>query len=130
MKFTLTRETMLFLVFGGLTTLIHFVVFRIGYIQLGLSVVVATTIAFIVAVSFSYLVNYHVTFQSDQQHSISSAKFIVSTVLGFIWNVTLMHLLIVVFGMHYVLAFILVTGVVMVNNFLLFKFWVFGKSKS
>jgi len=122
---TAIYQTWRFFLVGVATTLVHFVVLSVCFRVLGYAIVPSTIMAFFIAVVFSYLMSYRFTFRSTQMHRSSVPKFLLSVGLGFSWNVGLMYLLVEHIGIDYVFAFLLTTMVVMVNNFILTKFWVF-----
>ena len=64
----LNRETLLYLIFGFLTTLVNYVVFLLCYNALfdGRNSVYANAIAFVVAVIFAFLVNKLYVFKSKK----------------------------------------------------------------
>lgn len=114
-----------FVVVGVTTTMVHFIMVSICYLILGLGIGVSTTLAFLVAVACSYAGGYFYTFQSSRRHVESSVRFLVSTLVGLGWNVVVMVLLVDYRAWEYWLAFLPATAVVMLNNFLLSKYWVF-----
>lgn len=66
LKKLLNRETMLYLVFGVLTTLVNYVVFRLVYNGMldGEGSIFANAIAFVAAVIFAFVVNKIFVFES------------------------------------------------------------------
>lgn len=120
-----TSQVLRFTLVGLATTLVHFIVLSLFFRYLTYDIVQSTTIAFPVAVIFSYIMSHRYTFRSTQAHQHSAPKFALSVSIGFVWNVGLMYLLVDVLGIYYALAFLLTTSVVMINNYLLTKFWVF-----
>lgn len=119
------HQTIRFVIVGIATTLVHFVVLSIFFRYLGYKIVPSTVVAFFFAVIFSYAMSYCFTFRSTQTHKSSVPKFLLSVGLGFVWNIALMQLLVETVELNYVVAFLMTTIVVMSNNFLLTKFWVF-----
>lgn len=64
MKKLLNKETLLYLIFGVLTTAVNYLVFYLCYDLGGIASAIANTIAFIAAVIFAYLVNKIFVFES------------------------------------------------------------------
>ena len=114
-----------FVFFGGITTVIHFCILHVLFVVFGFPVWISNSVAFIFAASFSYWANYSYTFNSRQDHAQAYPRFITSVCLGFLLNAYLMHVFVVAWQFDYRLAFILITGLVMISNFALNKFWVF-----
>ncbi len=121
-----TSEFSRFLLVGLVNTLVHFLVLSGAYEILSFPLVSATVLAFSVAVFISYLLNYRFTFHSQKQHKSSLPKFIITTLIGLGWNVGITVLVVEDFGGSVFLAVIMAAFVVMLNNYLLSKFWVFN----
>lgn len=121
----LTKELCRFVIAGVVTTILHFVVLSFCFTQLRWDIGSSTLIAFLVAVTFSYVANYQYTFKSKQQHTVSAPKFIVTALIGLTWNILLMLTLVDHLAVDYRIAFLPATAVVMANNYLLNKFWVY-----
>ena len=66
LKKLLNRETVLYLIFGVLTTVVNYVVFRLIYMAVlgGRHSVVANAVAFVAAVIFAFVVNKLFVFES------------------------------------------------------------------
>jgi len=65
MKKLINRETVLYLIFGVLTTVVNYVVFHLCYTAMGAKgSVVANAIAFVAAVIFAFAVNKMFVFES------------------------------------------------------------------
>ncbi len=60
----LSRETWLYLIFGGLTTLLNMAVYWVAYRLTGGLTLLANAIAFVLAVLFAYVTNKHWVFAS------------------------------------------------------------------
>jgi putative flippase GtrA len=85
---------------------------------------VASVVGFVVSAVGNYLLNYHFTFRSRQQHGPAAAKFLVLAAVGLVLNAVLMEVLVDV-GWHYLLAQICVTAVVFLWNFVGNSLWTF-----
>lgn len=62
----LTREILLYLIFGGLTTVIDFIIFYVSYNYLHIDEMIATVIAWCGAVAFAYVTNRIWVFESKE----------------------------------------------------------------
>lgn len=69
MKKLLSREVITYLIAGGLTTVVNFVVYGVLFNYLDVANMVANTIAWVVAVIFAYIVNNYWVFQNDTSSS-------------------------------------------------------------
>ena len=74
----------------------------------------------------AYLLNYHWTFVSDALHRVAVAKFLAVTLAGIAINLAVFTLLVDVGQLHYILAQLIATGVVMFWSFWANKLWTFG----
>ena len=115
-----------FIFIGLCTTTIHYFVLRVLYSVYLLNLSIATSIAFIFAVTFSYIANYSFTFRSQTKHSKSIPKFLTTTLAGFILHLIVLNFLTHRQAINLEIAFISTTMLVMLSNFLMNKFWVFS----
>ena len=96
-----------------------------AYELLSIELVTSTVVAFLIAVVVSYLINYRFTFRSQKQHKSSLPKFIVTVLVGLGWNIGITVLVVQYLGGPLLLAVLAAASVIMINNYLLSKFWVF-----
>jgi putative flippase GtrA len=87
--------------------------------------VLASTAGFVVGACVNYTLNYLFTFNSSKRHSEALPKFFTVALLGMGINAAIMASLVHQVGMHYLLAQIVATGLVLVWNFAGSKLWVF-----
>lgn len=133
----MTREVITYLIAGVLTTLVNFIAYDILCNKLGITNMVSNTIAWIIAVTFAYLVNNFWVFQSDtskgKREGEKLIKFFSARVVTLLVESAGMFLLIDVMGLHkynlIVKGFIAI--IVIVLNYILSKWFVFqNKEKS
>jgi putative flippase GtrA len=86
----------------------------------------ATLIGYIGGGIVSYVLNRTLTYRSDRPHEEASWRFAVVAGVGFALTYGLMELLYGYAGLPYVLAQVLITGLVLVWSFFAHKFWSFG----
>ena len=124
------KEVSMYLVFGGLTTLINLVVYSL-LVLMGLHYGVATSAAFILAVLFAYETNKRFVFDGIKATAGEEARqisaFFSSRIATFALETAGLVLLIEVLGMGHQLSKYLMTAVVVVLNYLLSKHLVFRK---
>ncbi|MDR2558154.1 MAG: GtrA family protein [Oscillospiraceae bacterium] len=122
------RELALYIFFGGLTTLVSIAV-QFGADYLGANIAAATTLAWICAVTFAFIVNKTFVFKSKSHWLRQAATFCgarLSTYfleLGFML-VTVENLL---FNMH--VMKIIAQVFVLMGNYLFSKFFIFRKKE-
>lgn len=78
----------------------------------------------------NYSLNYRFTFRSRQQHRQSVLKFAVVAVFGLLLNTLLMWVGVDLLALHYLLAQIVTTGLVLIWSFLGNRFWTFNAAEN
>lgn len=77
----------------------------------------------------NYSLNYRFTFRSGKQHQESVVKFAIVALLGLCLNTLLMWIGVDFLGIHYLLAQVLTTGLVLIWSFLGNRFWTFHEPR-
>lgn len=119
------QEKLTFLIVGGMSAATHFLVLHLTFVSLHWPLAYATLLGYFFSLGISYTLNYLITFKSNQTVLLSSTKYVITTLLGLAWNLSLMVLLVSFFDVHYVVAFVFMSIVVAINNYLFSKHWVF-----
>ena len=109
---------------GALATAIQYLVLIALVRGTGMWPPVASALGFVLSAGVNYLLNYHFTFRSHQQHAPAVAKFLTLATVGLGLNATLMQVLVDI-GWHYLLAQVCVTAVVFLWNFVGNSLWTF-----
>lgn len=123
------RQIIFFAGIGFLNTSVHGLVLVAAVEFFLLGVTVSHLMAFYVANIFSYIMNSKLTFRSELSF-IRYGRFFIASLLS-LGMTLLVSRLAEKYGLHYLLGFLLVIGLVPVLNFLVMKFWTFsGKSKT
>ncbi|OWW19320.1 GtrA family protein [Noviherbaspirillum denitrificans] len=73
----------------------------------------------------NYTLNYHFTFRSNKRHRESAAKFAVVATIGLLLNTLLMWLGVDVLHIHYLLAQVLTTLLLLLWSFSANRWWTF-----
>ncbi len=73
----------------------------------------------------NYALNYRLTFRSGKRHREAVVKFLVVAVVGLALNTLLMWIGVDVLGLHYLLAQVLTTGLVLIWSFAGNRCWTF-----
>lgn len=130
-RFLTARETVLYIVFGVLTTLINIVVFDRCYYALGWSWQAANAVAWILAVLFAFLTNKLFVFESKSFRAAvfwrEFTGFFAARLLSLGVDYACMWLLIDVAGWNGLLSKIVDNVLVVVINYILSKFLIFVK---
>jgi putative flippase GtrA len=119
------RSFVRFILVGGATTSCQYVVLTLLVELLHIKADLASSIGYGVGAAVSYVMNRFWTFKSDLSHAQSLPRFIVMIGIGLLLSFVVMHALVDIAGIHYLLAQVLTTGIVMLSNYLLASSWVF-----
>jgi len=117
-----------FLMGGGSATLVHFLVMAF-FVYLDVHAVVATAIGMVAGAVYNYLFQYYFVFHSRQEHPLTLLRYGVTVGLYFITNVLLFALFYRVIGMGIFWSQILATAVVAVQNYWMYKHFVYSEEE-
>ena len=73
----------------------------------------------------SYILNRRFTFDSDHSHAVAGPRFAITAAVGFVLTYLLMHGMTERLGIHYLIAQLITTGIVLIWTFLGNRFWTF-----
>lgn len=145
--FSKYKETILYLIFGAGTTLVNIVVYYIFADILQISYLLSNALAWLFSVLFAFVTNKQFVFQTEtikEDSKCSSYKktrftypfanktfiqlknFFLARVATGILDMFLMWLFIKIVVMQEIIAKVIVNIVVIVLNYFVSKFWVFG----
>lgn len=126
------KEGLLYLFFGGCTTLINiisFIIFR----QFKLGVDVSNIIAWLIAVIFAFITNKLFVFDSRNTDRKTVVKetisFLIARVISLGIDTGLLHLMIDFMKIHEVIAKVISNIVVIIVNYIFSKLFIFKKEK-
>jgi putative flippase GtrA len=118
------KQIFRFLLVGGMATALQFLLLTL-FVELELlDEVPASAAAYFLSAIANYLANYHLTFASKRPHRETLPRFAATAALGLGIN-TLVFALVFWLLHYYLLAQVIATGVTLVCNFLLHKFWIY-----
>jgi putative flippase GtrA len=123
----------LFLGIGGLSTLLQFLLLILFVESRLLPEVGASVAGYVLSSIFNYWANYHYTFNSRSNHKETLPKFVVAVAIGLSTNTALFAVFLFIFDQHlplpwvehYLAAQFLATGITVVLNFCVHKFWIY-----
>lgn len=110
---------------GGIATAIHYLILVVLVHAGNMNAVWASSIGFMVSAVCNYLLNYRYTFQSDVEHRRAIIRFFVVAGVGLVLNSITMQIAIEYIHVHYLLAQVLATGLVLLWNFTGNRLWTF-----
>ena len=109
---------------GLLGTSCHYLTLMV-LVGTGLNPVTASACGFIVGALINYTLNRRFTFRSAIAHRTGLPRFLTIAGAGLLLNTTVMALLTVGLGLHYLLAQLVATGLVLFWNFFGNRLWTF-----
>jgi putative flippase GtrA len=120
------RQFFLFSAIGAIGTGGHYLTL-IALVESGFLTAVPASIAgFTVGALINYILNYHYTFNSSKSHKEAMSKFFIVAIIGAIVNTAIMYVGVNIIHAYYLLAQIVATGIVLLWNFIINKYWTFG----
>ena len=120
----LARQFLIFAAVGAVGTGVQYFVL-IALVAAGTNPVAASTVGFLISAVANYLVNYRLTFRSTLPHSSVAPRFAVIAASALLLNALLMWIQIHRFGLQYLVAQVVTTGLVLIWNFIFSRLWTF-----
>lgn len=120
------REISLYSVFGVLTTLISIGTYKL-FLELGLHYVIATTLSAGLAVIFAFVTNRAYVFNSSGDIVKEGIKFFTGRIMVFLLETLALIIAVSWMKLDEFYSKLIVTGMVIVMNYLYSKFIVFNK---
>ena len=120
-------KTMRFGVVGVLTAVLHYGLLYIGVEALRLNTTLASSLGFVVAVIFNYLMHYSWTFDEPAPHGRTLRRYLVMISCGFLINGAVMYAGVQWAALNYLFTQALALVVVVCWNFALSNLWVFRR---
>jgi putative flippase GtrA len=115
-----------FVLVGAAATAVHYALL-IGLVEAaGARPVPATVLGSIAGALVGYAGNRQFTFKSGVPHMRGLPRFLLVALAGLVLNAGIMALLSGPLGIHYLLAQVVATGIVLVWNFAANRHWTFG----
>jgi putative flippase GtrA len=111
---------------GFLSTGSHYAVTVAAVELFGWPPLAASVTGFLVGAVVKYLLNYFVAFRSEERHSAAVVRFAVMLALFFGLNAAFFAVFQQVLGLHYMVAQVLTTAVLIAPSYVLARGWVFG----
>ena len=128
LKKILNKETILYLIFGVLTTVINIIVFSIMEL-LTTNLLFNNTVAWICSVLFAFITNRNIVFQSTGNKLKELCLFFGARIVSLLFDNLLIFILIEKLMLNNILSKIIVNVFVVIINYILSKLIVFKKEK-
>ena len=114
---------------GAVGSVAHYALLIVLVQTFSANVLLATSIGALAGALVNYFMNYTWTFASTKRHSEAITKFFVIAAVGFVLNGLLMMVLAGHLRLHYLLAQVMTTGVVLLWGFLANHCWTFSEAR-
>jgi len=130
----LSKEVILYLVFGVLTTLVNIIVFTLLYRTLGVGTVASNVAAWVLSVLFAYVTNRTFVFESKA----AGAKAVIIEAIGFfsgrimtgLLDTVIIYVSVDILAMDDLVMKILSNVLVVILNYVISKFIVFRRKQN
>lgn len=123
------KEPILYLIFGGLTTLVNIITYFVCYNMASLSNVISTIIAWILSVIFAFITNKIYVFESKSKSIIVELTSFFLCRLGTgILDLGIMYFTVDILKWHALLMKIISNVIVIILNYIFSKLIIFKKS--
>jgi len=111
---------------GAVGTLVQYAMLFFFVETLSMFPVTASILGSLAGATVNYLLSHHWVFRSKRKHSETLSKFVAIGGLGLVLNAAIMYILVTIASMHYLLAQVAATGIVLFWNFFGNRFWTFA----
>jgi putative flippase GtrA len=119
------RQFALFFGVGAVATSVHYLLLVVLASGLSVDPVAAAAAGYVAGAATSYVLNYRVTFKSTLGHKETLVKFFAIAGAGLALNTWIVSAGVSVLHLHYLLAQVFATALVLGWNFALNKMWTF-----
>ncbi|MGH1418072.1 MAG: GtrA family protein [Hyphomicrobiaceae bacterium] len=119
-------ELLRFCTSGIAATLFYFVIVNLLIYGPGLTPVVSSTLAYLMALGVSYFLQARYTFRIDSDSFDQVVKFLLSAIVGIGLSSGVMYLATHTLQCPALIASIIVCILIPISNYFVFKFWVFA----
>lgn len=126
------KETILYIIFGVITTAVDFAAFSLLYYVIGANEVVANTIAWVLAVMVAFITNKLIVFENKSTDKKEIIKEIVSFALARVLSLVITDGFLVLakaIKMNMLLAKAIISVVVVILNYIFSKLFIFKKQE-
>jgi putative flippase GtrA len=117
-----------FVLVGAAGTLLHYLSLSVLVLLALLTPGAASAVGACVGACVNYWLNYRFTFASTRRHREMAPRFMAVAAIGAVVNGLIVSEL-SARGMHFLIAQVIATCIILVSNFLISKKWIFQKTK-
>ena len=127
-RYNLLRQFLSFSGVGVIGTVTHYTTLLMLVEIAEVGAVLASACGFVVGALVNYVLNYRYTFRSKRRHHEAISKFFTVALVGLGLNTLIMSLAIGILFLHYLLAQVVATGLVLIWNFSGNRWWTFREA--
>ena len=124
----LVSSFVVYVVGGGLATLIHLSTLYLLVEYAHAAPTLATSVGFVVGTAFNYTFQYHFTFASNAPHGRTLVRYLAVALVMLGLNALLFRQMTMHLGVPYLIAQITATGLVMLCNFTINRTYTFRRA--
>ncbi len=121
----IVREFIAFAGVGAIATASHYAVLVVAVQLAGVDALSASTVGVLVGAIVGYVLNYTVTFKSDAVHARAIPRYAVAVLIGAGVNYLTLSAILRHFDVHYLIAQVVATAIVLSWNFAVARVWVY-----
>lgn len=119
------KQLMLYLIVGGIATVVEWLFFYLFSIRLNMNYLIATALAFVISTFANWLAGKLIMFK-DWSHIVPEiVKIYATSIAGLVFNLVLMWIMVDIIDLHEMLSKIIATGIVFTWNFLIRKYLIY-----
>tara|TARA_R110001583_G_scaffold195094_1_gene369054 strand:- start:31176 stop:31580 length:405 start_codon:yes stop_codon:yes gene_type:complete len=115
---------------GLVGTIAHYALLLVLVETGGAPPLAGSVAGFLLGAVVNYAINHRFVFRSGRAHAEALPRFMTVAGVGLCWNALLMYLLAELMGLHYLLAQILTTGLLLVWHYVGNAVWTFRRDKA
>lgn len=129
-RYSMLVQFLNFACVGAVATAVQYFVL-VALVQFGdIRPVLASGVGYAAGAGINYLINYHYTFASQQSHLQAMSKFLSVAVVGLTLNSLIVEVATEKLQLHYLVAQVIATGLVLMWNFFANRVWTFGAART
>ena len=122
----LLMQIIIFIIVGGIATVIDYVIFFILHELLGINTIISNIISFTVSVIYNYIASVKWVFEVDESKDKKQQFiiFIVFSILGLLINTGIVYLCTDIIKLYSLIGKVIATSIVMIFNFITRKIFL------
>ncbi len=124
---TIAKQFSRFFIVGAFSALAQFSILISLVEVFAAKAIWASTFGYIGGALINYFLNHYFTFKSDLSHKKTLIRFSLNSIFGILLNFALMRIFLIYYS--YVLSQIGASGIILIWNFLVHRYWTFGFKK-